>query len=187
MAHQSMGANSAVEGMLDEHLKALGEGFKADPLALYGPIDYRLDDIVRDAVEPMREGKTDSGSLVVVLDTDGGYLDVARRIVDTFRYHYQVVSFVIPNAAYSAGTILAMSGDAIYMDYYSRLGPIDPQAQGENGRMVPRGGQKPRFDHAAASWYSWTSPPSRSRRRTSRGSTGIGSPAATGEARARAR
>jgi len=52
----------------------------------------------------------------------------------------------------------------------------------------PRGGQKPRFDHAAAPWYSWTSPPSRSRRRTSRGSTGIGSPAATsGGARPRAR
>lgn len=35
-----------------------------------------------------------------------------------------------------------------------------------------RGGRKPRFDHAAAPWYSWRSPPSRSRRRTSRGSTG---------------
>ena len=29
----------------------------------------------------------------------------------------------------SAGTVLVMSGDAIHMDYYSLLGPIDPQVQ----------------------------------------------------------
>jgi hypothetical protein len=52
----------------------------------------------------------------------------------------------------------------------------------------PRGDRKPGFDHAAAPWYSWISPPSRSRRRTSRGLTGIGSDAsARGWARPRAR
>ena len=44
--------------------------------------------------------------------------------------------------------------------------------------VASRGGQKPRFDHAAAPRYSWMSPPSMSRRRTSRGLAGIGSPAA---------
>tara|TARA_R110002020_G_scaffold75065_7_gene191436 strand:- start:3895 stop:4482 length:588 start_codon:yes stop_codon:yes gene_type:complete len=33
----------------------------------------------------------------------------------------------VPDAAYSAGTIFCLSGDAIYMDYSSSLGPIDPQ------------------------------------------------------------
>src|ERR1035437_1838580 len=57
---------------------------------------------------------------------------------------------------------------------------LDPHA--------PRGDRKPGFDHAAAPWYSWMSPPSRSRRRTSRGLTGIGSDAsARGWARPRAR
>ncbi len=37
----------------------------------------------------------------------------------------------------SAGTILAMSGDAIFMDYYSVLGPIDPQFQSQNWHFVP--------------------------------------------------
>jgi hypothetical protein len=37
----------------------------------------------------------------------------------------------------SAGTILAMSGDAILMDYYSVLGPIDPQVPSQDGRYVP--------------------------------------------------
>jgi hypothetical protein len=30
-----------------------------------------------------------------------------------------------------------MSGDEIYMDYYSVLGPIDPQYEGENGKFIP--------------------------------------------------
>ena len=38
---------------------------------------------------------------------------------------------------------------------------------------ISRGDRKPGFDHAAAPWYSWMSPPRRSRRRTSRGPTGI--------------
>jgi hypothetical protein len=51
-----------------------------------------------------------------------------------------------------------------------------------------RGDRKPGFDHAARPWYSWMSPPSRSRRRTSRGLTWIGSAAAaSGGVRPRAR
>lgn len=37
----------------------------------------------------------------------------------------------------SAGTVLVMSGDAIHMDYFSTLGPIDPQVAHANGRQVP--------------------------------------------------
>lgn len=58
-------------------------------------------------------------------------------MVETIRHHYQDVNFVIPNHAFSAGTIFSMSGDYIYMDYYSRLGPIDSQVQTPNGKMVP--------------------------------------------------
>ena len=36
----------------------------------------------------------------------------------------------------SAGTILALSGDSIMMDYYSLLGPIDPQLEKDN-KLVP--------------------------------------------------
>jgi hypothetical protein len=38
----------------------------------------------------------------------------------------------------SAGTILVMSGDAIWMNYYSVLGPIDPQVPSPDGsRLIP--------------------------------------------------
>jgi ClpP class serine protease len=46
------------------------------------------------------------------------------------------VVFLVPDVALSAGTILAMSGDAIMMDYFACLGPIDPQVERE-GKLVP--------------------------------------------------
>ncbi len=140
------GANSAVERQLDERLAAIEASFGADALAIHGPIDLGLDDHVRRHVEAMKVLARHPDDLVVLIDTDGGLLDVTERIVDTLRYHYRVVSFVVPNAAYSAGTILAMSGDAIFMDYYSRLGPIDPQVQNEKGELIPALGYLKRYE-----------------------------------------
>lgn len=63
------------------------------------------------------------------------------------RRHYKHVSFIIPNFAYSAGTVLALSGDKIYMDYYSILGPIDPQVGDENGdSLLPGAGYLAKFE-----------------------------------------
>jgi hypothetical protein len=75
---------------------------------------------------------------MVILTTLGGYIEVVQRIVETIRHHYSVVDFLIPNCAFSAGTVFALSGDAIHMDYYSRLGPIDPQVERLGSqKMVP--------------------------------------------------
>lgn len=63
-----------------------------------------------------------------------------------FRKHYDCVEFIIPNYAYSAGTVLALSGDEIYMDYYSVLGPIDPQFPTENGNHVPGMGYLSKYE-----------------------------------------
>lgn len=67
----------------------------------------------------------------------GGNIEVAERIYGVFRQHYSAVSFIVPDYAYSAGTVLVLSGDEIYMDYYSILGPIDPQIRSTDGRFVP--------------------------------------------------
>ena len=54
-------------------------------------------------------------------------MEVAEKLVTLTRYHYVEVDFVIPHSAISAGTVWCMSGDRIYMDYSSALGPVDPQ------------------------------------------------------------
>ncbi|HEY8898450.1 MAG TPA: serine dehydrogenasease, partial [Niastella sp.] len=59
-----------------------------------------------------------------------------ERYVNIIRHHYEIVEFVVPDYAYSAGTIFCMSGDNIHMDYFSVLGPIDPQVQNKDGNWV---------------------------------------------------
>ncbi len=129
-------ANEFIEHQLDERARVLMEQFDADILGFSCSLIFGVDDIVRDVIENLRRRSKDHNKLVVVLTTQGGYIEVVQRIVDTLRHHYGIVDFVVPNYAYSAGTVLVMSGDAIYMNYYSRLGPIDPQVQTAKGRRV---------------------------------------------------
>lgn len=107
-------------------------------LGLNSTLVFGIDEAVRDLVENMgpRRRRRKRGKLVVVLTTTGGYIEVVQRIVETLRHHYRDVDFVIPNYALSAGTVLAMSGDAIHMNYFSRLGPIDPQVRSGTGQQV---------------------------------------------------
>lgn len=135
-------ADEFVVQQLDDRLGAVAGSFDADALCIVGPLVVRVDDMIRVMVEDMRAKNGQSRDrLVVLVTTNGGYIETVHRIVDTLRHHYKHVSFVIPNHAFSAGTVLAMSGDEIWMDYYSRLGPIDPQVENaRTGRLVPANG-----------------------------------------------
>ena len=128
-------ANNAVRSVISEKLSELEGELNADLIFLKSPLVTPVDDHVRWAVEAIRP-KSDKKKLIVLLETDGGYVEVVERIVRVFREHYEEVSFIIPSHAYSAGTILALSGDEIYMDYHSVLGPIDPQHL-INGSYLP--------------------------------------------------
>ena len=115
----------------------------ADCLFYRGEIAFGADDRIRDAVEQFDDRRS---KLVFILETSGGFAEDARRISDTLRYHYEEVSFLIPSHAMSAGTILALSGNEIWMDYYSVLGPIDPQVPSKDGRqLVPALGYLERY------------------------------------------
>ena len=74
--------------------------------------------------------------LVVLLESDGGIIETVERIVDVMRENYEKVSVVIPNFAFSAGTVLALTGDEIYMNYFSVLGPIDVQVSDSFGNFA---------------------------------------------------
>lgn len=129
-------ANEFIEQQLDERARTLMDTFDADVLGFSGGLFVSVDDIVRAVVENMRQASAQRNRLIVVLTTMGGYIEVVQRIVDTLRHHWQIVEFVVPNYAYSGGTVLVMSGDAIHMNYYSRLGPIDPQLETKSGTPV---------------------------------------------------
>lgn len=129
-------ANEFVERELDRRLTAIETAFSGHALGFIGPLWDGVDNILRKATEQRVKQMPSSPRLVIVLTTEGGYIETVQRMVDTVRRHYQVVDFIIPNYAYSAGTVFAMSGDSIWMDYYSRLGPIDPQIETHPGKSV---------------------------------------------------
>jgi hypothetical protein len=143
MARTYKGANQLVEDQLGTHLHAMETALNADCLCYSGPIAYGADDDIREAIEEIGQKRA---RLVFILETTGGFAETTRRIADTLRHHYEVVDFLVPSYAMSAGTILVMSGDAILMDYYSILGPIDPQIEGPDGKLIPALGYLVRYE-----------------------------------------
>lgn len=129
-----MNANLCVESTLHQFAANVGTAFgAATAIAIMGPVFGDLDLKVRRAVESI--GKK-SKSAVVVLDTGGGVVEIVERMVNCLRHHFQEVHFIVPDQAMSAGTIFALSGDSIWMDYHSCLGPIDPQIE-KDGALIP--------------------------------------------------
>jgi len=126
-------ANVIIVEQLTQRVRALEQCTEGDVIVICAPIRFGLDVVIREAIEGLQRRKR---KLSVVLETEGGYIEVAQRIAQTFRRYYRTVDFIVPNYAYSAGTVLVMSGDSIHMDYFSVLGPIDPQLPKED-KMVP--------------------------------------------------
>lgn len=128
-------SNEIIEDQLRKRLLKVEALMGLDALMYSGPISDIAHDLIKIAIEdhpPRRDG------IAILLETDGGFIEVAERIATTIRHHYKVVDFVVTSFAMSAGTVLVMSGDNIYMDYSATLGPIDPQVQQiDTERFVP--------------------------------------------------
>jgi hypothetical protein len=130
-------SNRLIESELNGRAKTLEAAAGSHVLSYLGPMYPPADDEIKDAVEEMTGGRRRrQEALLVVLETDGGLITVAERMARIFRHHYRRVDFLVPTFAMSAGTVLVMAGDDIYMDYASTLGPIDPQIR-RQGRFVP--------------------------------------------------
>jgi hypothetical protein len=140
-------SNVIVQKQLDDRLLAIQDEMTADAIALFGPLVYGVDEHVKDSVENIPAKKK---KLVVMLETTGGYIEVVQRMVQAIRHHYSFVEFIIPNYAMSAGTVFVMSGDAIHMDYFSVLGPIDPQVERPDKKLVPALGYLIKYDRLIA-------------------------------------
>jgi ClpP class serine protease len=137
-----------VERQLDQLASRIEKAFSADVMAIFGPIYHGAEGQVRQAIE-QHKGKR-KPRLAVVLNTSGGVIEVVERMVNTIRHHYEEVVMIIPDMAMSAGTVFALSGDAIWMDYYSCLGPIDPQVESADKRYVPALSYLKQFDRLKA-------------------------------------
>ena len=118
---------------LNEHIVKIESVLETDAITIISPLAYGIDQFVTRGLELFSDKRD---KITVILDTLGGVVEVVEQMVVSIRHHYKEVYFMIPSRAMSAGTIFAMSGDKIFMNYFSCLGPIDPQVQ-KDGRLVP--------------------------------------------------
>ena len=129
--------NKALKALLNSTLAELESKIDSDVLTYYGPIVDGNENVLLDIVEDLAKDVNKKEQLAIVLTTTGGSAMAVERYVNIIRKHYQKIIFIIPDYAYSAGTIFSMSGDEIWMDYFSVLGPIDPQVKNKEGNFVP--------------------------------------------------
>jgi len=95
--------------------------FKSNPEARMTMDDYF---IIHDMLRSVSSNKLD-----FYIESPGGSGEAAEEIVRCLRSKFSEVSFVISGEAKSAGTILVMSGDEIYMTDSGSLGPVDAQVK----------------------------------------------------------
>ncbi len=127
--------------ILNTELIKLEDILNGDVLYYNGDIFQGLENIIKKIVEDLKAAdntdKLNRDTIYIILTTPGGDVGSVERCVDIIRHHYKTVNFIIPDMAMSAGTVFALSGDDIFMNYASSLGPIDPQICNAKGEWVP--------------------------------------------------
>jgi hypothetical protein len=129
----------SIFGIINDRAVSIEQKLQADVVFYHGRIHPAYFRNFRDFIEDVRATSNPQYPAVAVfLRTGGGSAETAERMVTVLREHYSQVFFVVTDFAMSAGTILCMSGDKIFMDYASSLGPIDPQIPApDTGEYVP--------------------------------------------------
>ena len=79
-----------------------------------------------EAIKAIRATPADM-DLDIILHTPGGSALGASQIVRALKAHKGRKTFFVPYEAFSAGTILALTGNEIFMSEVASLGPIDVQ------------------------------------------------------------
>ena len=102
--------------------------------------------VVRDVIFPLRsvplleETLFDADpeqDLHLMLGTLGGDGETALRMIRQAQSRCRELTVIVPDQAKSAGTLLVLGADSIYMGPTSDLGPVDPQFQLPDGSLAP--------------------------------------------------
>lgn len=68
-----------------------------------------------------------SKGLTVILHTPGGVTNATEAIVQYLRSKFDHIEAIVPTYAMSAGTMISLACDEVWLGNHSQLGPIDPQ------------------------------------------------------------
>ncbi len=94
---------------------------------------------------------TDTRELDLILHSPGGSAEAADAIMAYLRTQFDHIRAIVPLAAMSAATMMALACDEIVMGDHSQLGPIDPQftiATPEGPRFAPGQAIEDQFERA---------------------------------------
>jgi ATP-dependent protease ClpP protease subunit len=100
--------------------------YMASQNALVGPEDAGM---IVDTIEKVLPTTRKLDRLDLFLHSPGGFLDSAYKIVRICREFSSEFNVIIPLAAKSAATVIALGAKEIVMTVFAELGPIDPIIQ----------------------------------------------------------
>lgn len=78
-------------------------------------------------VDNMLRQMGDITDLDIMLDSSGGDLDAAYKILKVIKSHAKETAIIVPSYAKSAATLIALGGDSLILSRGGELGPMDPQ------------------------------------------------------------
>lgn len=73
--------------------------------------------------------------IILLLNTFGGLLHSSFKVARALRTSFKEIEIYVPHIAASGGTLIALTGDKIFMGCMSQLSPVDPQVY-YDGRMM---------------------------------------------------
>lgn len=152
MAYHISNMDSVIMNRVDAAEEWLESKLSSDVLYYYGELRTGAVPMFRDMVEKLKHNSNQNKSgkpstLTICLTTPGGQAEAVEKMVEIIRHHYDQFYAIVPRSAMSAGTILCMAADKIFMDYASSLGPIDPQVPDrDNTVLVPALGYLDKVD-----------------------------------------
>ena len=106
---------------------------RGKPLILYvtsirhGASGQIAQDVIAELLNQLQALPRDTSDLDLLIVSNGGDGTVAWRIVSLIRERVKRFSILVPHAAFSAATLIALGADEIVMHPHGNLGPTDPQ------------------------------------------------------------
>jgi ClpP class serine protease len=93
---------NTIKENLQEKLKNLSNLLNGDVFTYFGIIADGNENIFMKLIEDIDNKKE---KIFIILTTGGGSAIAVERYVNILRYHYKEVNFIVPDYAFSAGTI----------------------------------------------------------------------------------
>jgi len=93
----------------------------------YGASSMMAGDAIPEFQDQLERLPADTKKADVLVVSNGGDPTVAWRVITLIRERVDEVGVLVPQAAYSAATLLALGANEIIMHPNGNLGPVDPQ------------------------------------------------------------